>query len=110
MFITSLYKDLEEDQGVFIVGFADDTTLLAFGTLAAETRVRLEAAWEICANWARITFKQDKAKPWERGRPRPSGVCLVKPPGPWSKTHEPRSVGGIDPIAVGSKPMVRGPK
>jgi hypothetical protein len=53
LYIASLYKQLKEQHPhLAIVGFADDTNLLAFGR-EPEVNVRqLEAAWKTCLQWA----------------------------------------------------------
>src|SRR5690606_39796345 len=54
LYISTLYRVLKEEHPYLgIVGFADDTNLLAFGkTPEANTR-QLERAWETCLRWAR---------------------------------------------------------
>ncbi|KPM42380.1 hypothetical protein AK830_g4172 [Neonectria ditissima] len=64
LFVSSLYEALKRAPGTLVVGFADDTNILAFGRNTEETRARLETAWEICDNWARtngMTWEPDKA-------------------------------------------------
>lgn len=81
LYITSLYTELRQAEGIIVVGFADDTNLLAFGHNTDETRARLEAAWEICARWAKkngMTFEQDKAKLLHFTRKRAADTTRVR--------------------------------
>ena len=53
LYIASLYKQLKEKHPhIAIVGFADDTNLLAFGREPQANVRQLEAAWETCLQWA----------------------------------------------------------
>lgn len=52
LYTAPLYERLRALDGVFTIGFADDTNLLAVGTNAATTVQRLGAAWDICQTWA----------------------------------------------------------
>ena len=66
LYIASLYKALKQDHpAVSIVGFADDTNLLAFGRSAAATTRQLERAWKTCLQWANtrgMAFAAEKSK------------------------------------------------
>lgn len=53
IYIATLYTRLHSIPGVAVVGFADDTNLLACGKGPAQTCQSLEAAWDICEGWAR---------------------------------------------------------
>ena len=49
-----MYKALKEDYLlVSIVGFADDTNLLAFGKHSIANVQQLEKAWKTCLQWAK---------------------------------------------------------
>ena len=49
-----MYKALKEDHPlVGIVGFADDTNLLAFGKHSTTNVQQLEKAWKTCLQWAK---------------------------------------------------------
>jgi hypothetical protein len=66
LYIASLYTALKEKHPLIsLVGFADDTNLLAFGK-SPETNVRqLEAAWKTCLGWAKtrgMTFAAEKSE------------------------------------------------
>ena len=53
LYIASLYKALKKDHPlVSIVGFADDTNLLAFGKNPQANTQQLEKAWKTCLQWA----------------------------------------------------------
>lgn len=53
LYIASLYKQLKEKHPhLAIVGFADDTNLLAFGREPNAIVQQLEAAWKTCLQWA----------------------------------------------------------
>jgi hypothetical protein len=51
LYIASLYETLAREQGLAIVGFADDTNLMVFGPSAKANCQRLEKAWEVCEAW-----------------------------------------------------------
>lgn len=53
LYIASLYEALQEVPGVSVVGFADDTNIVAFAPTARENCRTLEKAWEVCERWAR---------------------------------------------------------
>ncbi|KAM4063456.1 reverse transcriptase (RNA-dependent DNA polymerase) [Hirsutella rhossiliensis] len=52
-YIAPLYDALEATAGTILVGFADDSNILAFGRTTDETAERLEGAWSACEGWAR---------------------------------------------------------
>lgn len=53
LYIASLYKLLwQRHPQISLVGFADDTNLLAFGRDPAVNARQLEAAWKTCLEWA----------------------------------------------------------
>jgi len=53
LYIATLYEALKRDHPmVSIVGFADDTNLLAFGRNAGACTGQLERAWKTCLQWA----------------------------------------------------------
>jgi hypothetical protein len=53
LYIASLYEALQEVPGISVVGFADDTNIVAFAPTARENCRTLERAWEVCERWAR---------------------------------------------------------
>lgn len=52
LFIATLYEELKQVQKTTVVGFADDTNILAFGRTTDETVETLQSAWTICEEWA----------------------------------------------------------
>jgi hypothetical protein len=53
LYIASLYSTLKENHPLIsIVGFADDTNLLAFGKSPQANTQQLGKAWKICLQWA----------------------------------------------------------
>ena len=52
LYITSLYNALTAHLTLYIIGFADDTNILAFGQTAEGTHRQLEGAWQTCEQWA----------------------------------------------------------
>lgn len=53
LYIASLYRALKEKHpGIALVGFADDTNLLAFSRGAQANCRQLEEAWKTCLQWA----------------------------------------------------------
>lgn len=90
LFLAPLYRELREAHpGVSVVGFADDTNLLAFGKSAAFNTNQLEAAWRTCLGWANrngISFAPDKCellhfnrhrKPWKQGVRLDEGLLVT---------------------------------
>jgi hypothetical protein len=54
LYIASLYKMLKEKHpSISLVGFADDTNLLAFGKKPEVNVQQLEQAWKTCVRWAK---------------------------------------------------------
>lgn len=72
LYIASLYKQLKEKHPhLTLVGFADDTNLLAFGQRPEANIQQLKAAWDTCLQWAdtrEMTFVPEKSnleiEPW----------------------------------------------
>ena len=66
LYIATLYKALKRDHPIIsIVGFADNTNLLAFGRNAKACTGQLERAWKTCLQWATtrgIAFAAEKSK------------------------------------------------
>jgi hypothetical protein len=66
LYIASLYRALKEKHpGVAIVGFADDTNLLAFGRGPLANSRQLEEAWKTCLQWAKtrgMVFAGEKSE------------------------------------------------
>lgn len=52
LYIASLYWRLQEIPGLLVVGFADDTNIMAFSPDPRENCKRLADAWRVCAAWA----------------------------------------------------------
>ncbi len=96
LYIASLYKALKEEHPLIsIVGFADDTNLLAFGKTAEATAYQLQKAWKTCLQWAKtqgMSFAAEKCelihfnknrRQWTRpvylGQPSGEGYSTVRP-------------------------------
>ena len=65
LYIATLYKALAKCPGLLVVGFADDTNLMAFSRDVQANCRRLENAWRICEKWARsrgMEFAPQKSK------------------------------------------------
>jgi Reverse transcriptase (RNA-dependent DNA polymerase) len=80
LFLAPLYETLKDKHPhLSILGFADDTNILALGLSEASTCHQLEEAWETCRHWAQsrgLTFAPEKSelihftrtrKPWQQG-------------------------------------------
>ena len=52
LYIASLYEALEEVAKISVIGFADDTNIIAFGQTAQENCRTLERAWAVCEKWS----------------------------------------------------------
>jgi hypothetical protein len=52
LFMTPLYEALERSAGISVIGFSDDTNLLAFSRSPYDSCRRLERAWQVCEEWA----------------------------------------------------------
>ena len=52
LFISSLYRRLQDLNGLLLVGFADDTNLLSIARTVGQATQQLAEAWEVCASWA----------------------------------------------------------
>jgi hypothetical protein len=82
LYITPLYEALATHQRLLVVGFADDSNLLAFGNSDADTCPQLEDAWRTCTQWAAtrgMSFAPQKSEliHFTRARaPLRRGVCL----------------------------------
>ena len=61
LYISTLYDDLRRLKGTAVVGFADDTNILAFGRDTQGCCRRLEEAWRICDRWAATRGMQFEA-------------------------------------------------
>ena len=61
LYISTLYDDLRRLKGATVVGFADDTNVLAFGRDTQGCCRRLEEAWAICDRWATTRGMQFEA-------------------------------------------------
>jgi hypothetical protein len=65
LYIASLYEALQEVPGISVVGFADDTNIVAFARTACENCQTLEKAWGVCEQWARsrgMQFEPSKSE------------------------------------------------
>ena len=65
IYIALLYEALEEVQGIAVIGFADDTNVVAFAPTASENCRTLEEAWKVCEQWAsayRMQFEPEKSE------------------------------------------------
>ena len=96
LYIASLYIALKEAHPLIsIVGFADDTNLMAFGKSPGANTRQLEGAWKTCLQWAEtrgMAFEAEKSEliHFNKGRnqwseavnlalPRGEGTSQVKP-------------------------------
>jgi len=96
LYISTLYKILQEEHPYLgLVGFADDTNLLAFGRTSEANTRQLERAWDTCLRWARtigMAFTAEKSelihfnkgrKQWDRpvnlALPQGRGVSPIQP-------------------------------
>jgi hypothetical protein len=74
LYISTLYRALKEEHPhLGIVGFADDTNLLAFGRTPEVNARQLERAWDTCLQWAKtrgMAFAAEKSEliHFNRGR------------------------------------------
>jgi hypothetical protein len=56
LYIATLYRDLQSAHPqLLLVGFADDTNLIAIGDTFEANKNLLENAWETCTGWAEKT-------------------------------------------------------
>ncbi len=80
LYLAPLYETLAvKHPHLSLLGFADDTNILAFGLSEDSTCRQLEEAWKTCEQWARtrgLTFALEKSellhftrarKPWQKG-------------------------------------------
>ena len=96
LYIASLYEALKKAHPLIsIVGFADDTNLMAFGQSPGANVRQLEAAWKTCLQWAEtrgMAFGAEKSelihfnknrKQWQDplslALPGGGGISQVKP-------------------------------
>jgi hypothetical protein len=90
LYIATLYEAIEAAHpGIGIIGFADDTNLLAISRDPAANARRLERVWETCERWARtrgMQFEPGKSElvHFTRARAPPQasvrlGASIVKP-------------------------------
>jgi hypothetical protein len=74
LYISTLYGALKEEHPYLgIVGFTDDTNLLAFGRTPEVNARQLERAWDTCLQWAKtrgMAFAVEKSEliHFNRGR------------------------------------------
>src|SRR5208282_3134039 len=54
LFLTPLYTKLREEPGISIIGFSDDTNLLAYGKTTDEYALRLRQAYRTAEEWAAV--------------------------------------------------------
>jgi hypothetical protein len=65
IFASTLYDRLAEVPGIMVVGFADDTNLLACGRTTELCCRRLEEGWRVCDEWAKercMSFEPAKSE------------------------------------------------
>lgn len=65
IFIATLYDELAEVSGASVIGFADDTNILAYGRSTVKTVELLNKAWTVCETWADkrgMSFSPKKTK------------------------------------------------
>lgn len=90
LYIATLYEAIEAAHpGIGIIGFADDTNLLAISRDPAANAWRLERVWDTCERWARtrgMQFEPGKSElvHFTRARTPPQasvrlGASIVKP-------------------------------
>src|SRR5271157_451988 len=54
LFLTPLYTKLREEPGINIIGFSDDTNLLAYGKTTDEYALRLRQVYRTAEKWATV--------------------------------------------------------
>lgn len=81
LYIASLYEALAAHKQIIIVGFADDTNLLAIGNSPEINCSRLEAAWSTCCRWAEtrgMAFAPEKSELIHFTRTREPSTQLLR--------------------------------
>ncbi len=81
LYITTLYSALEATE-LRVVGFSDDTNLLAVSPNPAMNVKRLEQAWEVCQEWARrngMEFAPEKSELMHFTRANAPGEAASSP-------------------------------
>lgn len=83
LYIASLYERLQAQTGLLVVGFADDTNLMAFGNSALSTSRQLEAAWKIWEEWS-LPLKRTSSCTLRRAHVAPAtslrlGSTMIQP-------------------------------
>ena len=88
LYIASLYEILKaKHPHLSLVGFADDTNLLAFGKSAALNVTQLQEAWLTCLQWAEtrgMSFAAEKCElvHFNKGRRQWKNAVKLSTPGP----------------------------
>jgi hypothetical protein len=92
LYISSLYEVLKEKHPhLSLVGFADDTNLLAFGKTPEANIGQLEAAWQTCLMWAKtrgMSFEAEKCEliHFNKGRKQWQEDASLAQTGPGNRT------------------------
>jgi len=92
LYISSLYEVLKEKHPhLSLVGFADDTNLLAFGKTPEANIGQLEAAWQTCLMWAKtrgMSFAAEKCEliHFNKGRKQWQEAASLAQTGPGNRT------------------------
>ena len=79
LYISTLYDDLRRLKGTTVVGFADNTNILAFGRDTQGCCRQLEEAWRICDRWAATRGMQFEASKSEL-------IHFTRAHAPWTET------------------------
>jgi hypothetical protein len=92
LYIASLYEALKDNHPhLGIVGFADDSNLLAFGKSPEDNARQLEEAWATCLQWANtrgMAFNAAKSEliHFNKGRTQWTKALCLAGPGPSDQT------------------------
>ena len=79
LYISTLYDDLRRLKGTTVVGFANNTNILAFSRDTLGCCRRLEEAWRICNRWAAARGIQFEASKSEL-------IYFTRAHAPWTET------------------------
>lgn len=82
LYIATLYEALEaQHPHLLIVGFADDTNLMAFGQTAKACCMQLQDAWATCTSWAKsrgMQFAPEKSELMHFSRERRNPTASLR--------------------------------
>jgi hypothetical protein len=81
IYLTTLYEELGTVARSSVIGFSDDTNILAFGATAEENCRTLEKAWKVCERWALrhgMQFEPNKSELMHFTRARSPSLCGVR--------------------------------